>query len=78
MDDTLDKFQFSKIIRGRFKNGQRQFFIEWLDGSKSWEPDTNFDKDLMEDVDREYTKHGKERKIYLWKPIQVFVILFSF
>lgn len=68
VDNTLDKFQFSKIIRGRIRNGQRQFYIEWLDGSRSWEPDANFDEDLLKDVNREYTKEGKKRKVYLWKP----------
>jgi len=53
---TRDKFQFTRTVKGRIKIGQRQFYIEWLDGYRSWEPDTNFDEDLIEDHHREYTR----------------------
>lgn len=56
------KWKFKKFLRGRFRNGRREIYVEWEDGSKSWEPKSCFDDDVLEMIDRKFTKLGTIRK----------------
>lgn len=60
--DPQKKWKFKKFLRGRFRNGRREIYVEWEDGSKSWEPDSCFDDDVLEMIDRKFTKLGTIRK----------------
>lgn len=60
--DPQKKWKFKKFLRGRFRNGRREIYVEWEDGSKSWEPDSCFDDDVLEMIDRKFTQLGAIRK----------------
>lgn len=60
--EEYDPQKFKKFLRGRFRNGRREIYVEWEDGSKSWEPDSSFDDDVLEMIDRKFTKLGTIRK----------------
>lgn len=60
--DPQKKWKFKKFLRGRFRNGRREIYVEWEDGSKSWEPKNCFDDDVLEMIDRKFTKLGTIRK----------------
>lgn len=55
-------YVFKRIIKGRFRNGQREFRIEWETGERTWEPDSVFSDDMLRDINREYTLKGTKRK----------------
>lgn len=60
--DPQKKWKFTKFLRGRFKNGRREIYVEWEDGSKTWEPDQCFDDEVLEMINRKFTKLGTVRK----------------
>lgn len=60
--DPQKKWKFKKFLRGRFKNGRREIYIEWDDGSKTWEPDQCFDGEVLDMINRKFTKLGTIRK----------------
>lgn len=60
--DPQKKWKFKKFLRGRFRNGRREIYVEWEDGSKSLEPKSCFDDDVLEMIDRKFTKLGTIRK----------------
>lgn len=53
---------FKRIIKGRFRNGHREFRIEWETGERTWEPDQVFSDDMLRDINKEYTLRGTKRK----------------
>lgn len=62
--DNRPKFDIRNIKRGKFQNGRRYLRVEWQDGSRSWEPDSSFDPDMLEEINYMYTKMGKRRKTF--------------
>jgi hypothetical protein len=67
-DNANDKlankfFDFDKILKTRKARGKREFYIRWLDGSKSWEPKENLSQRTLEEYYRTHTKTtGRRRK----------------
>lgn len=59
---TDESFIFKRILKGRFRNGQREFRIEWESGERTWEPDTVFSDEMLQDINRQYTVKGDRRK----------------
>ena len=57
-----ETYIFKKILKGRFKNGQREFRIEWESGQRTWEPDSVFSDEMLKDINRQYTLRGTQRK----------------
>lgn len=55
-------YVFKRIIKGRFRNDQREFRIEWETGESTWEPDSVFSDDILRDINKEYTLKGTKRK----------------
>lgn len=55
-------YVFKRIIKGRFRNDQREFRIEWETGESTWEPDSVFSDDMLRDINKEYTLKGTKRK----------------
>lgn len=51
-------YVFNRIRKGRFRNGQREFRIEWETGERTWEPDSVFSDDMLRDINGEYTPKG--------------------
>ena len=51
----------------KFKNNKRLIRVVWEDGSRTWEPDESFDKKILDDINRRFTKHGKRKKTYFVK-----------
>lgn len=49
--DPQKRWKFKKFLRGRFKNGRREIYVEW-------EPDSCFDDDVLEMINRKFTKLG--------------------
>lgn len=58
-------YVFKRIIKGRFRKGQREFRIEWETGERTWEPDSVFSDDMLRDINREYTLKGHFLEHYL-------------
>ena len=65
--DPLKKYTFKEIIEGRRKQGRREMYVKWLDNTNTWEPDTNFDQDMLDYINSRWTKKGKRKKS-LFKP----------
>lgn len=59
---TDESYIFKRILKGRFRNGQREFRIEWESGERTWEPDTVFSDEMLQDINRQYTVKGDRRK----------------
>lgn len=57
-----ETYVFKRIIKGRFRNGQREFRIEWETGERTWEPDSVFSDDMLRDINKEFTLKGAKRK----------------
>ena len=55
---------YKKIHGAKFKGGERLFRVEWMDGTRTWEPDKSFDDDILKELNREYTKSGKKKKTF--------------
>ena len=55
-------WKINKLPVGRFKNGRREIRVEWENGEKTWEPDYVFPPDVLEYVNKRFTKMGKLRK----------------
>ena len=51
----------------KFKNNKRLIRVVWEDGSRTWEPDESFDKKILDDINKRFTKHGKRKKKYFVK-----------
>ena len=41
--------------------------VVWEDGFRTWEPDESFDKKILDDINKRFTKHGKRKKTYFVK-----------
>lgn len=65
-----ETFNFKEIKRGKFRNGQRLLQVEWLDGTRTWEPDASFNPDMLEEINLKYTKKGKRCKTLFRKKKQ--------
>lgn len=53
---------FKIILKGRFRNGQCEFRIEWESGKRTWESDTVFSDEMLQDINRQYTVKGDRQK----------------
>ena len=60
--DPNKKWDFKRLVKGRFRNGRREIRVEWNDNSRTWEPDASFDADMLEKIDRIFTKRGSRKK----------------
>lgn len=60
--DPQKKWKFTKFLRGRFKNGRRKIYVEWEDSSMTCEPDQCFDDEVLEMINRKFTKLDTVRK----------------
>lgn len=60
--DPQKKWKFTKFLRGRFKNGRREIYVELEDCSKTCEPDQYFDDEVFRnDQSQIYqTQHSQE------------------
>ncbi|CAC5367310.1 unnamed protein product [Mytilus coruscus] len=51
--DTVDEdemyFPVDKLLKINKRNGIRHFYVKWLDGSKTWEPEQNLPETVIED-----------------------------
>lgn len=63
-DSEVKFWTFNKLIRGRFRNGHREIYVEWNDKTRSWVRDTDFTPDALNEINRKFTKQGKRRKSY--------------
>ena len=64
-DDTVvESQQYPYDIRKlvKYRHRDQYFYIEWTDGSKTWEPQENVRPDLVEQYFKKYTKKGRLRK----------------
>ena len=61
VQDT-QSYPFNKALRGRLKHGRREIQVEWLDGSRSWISDDNFDENSLQYINSRFTKNGKIRR----------------
>lgn len=41
------------ILKGRFRNGQCEFRIEWESGKRTWKSDTVFSNEMLQDINRQ-------------------------
>lgn len=53
---------FKIILKGRFRNRQCEFRIEWESGKRTWESDTVFSDEMLQDINRQYTVKGDRQK----------------
>lgn len=64
--DTVDEneiyFPVDKLLKINNRNGIRHFYVKWLDGSKTWEPEQNLPETVIEDYFVTHTQKGKVRK----------------
>ncbi|KAK3098824.1 hypothetical protein FSP39_023446 [Pinctada imbricata] len=58
-NDADKKWVFKRFLRGRFKHGKREIRVEWESNERTWEPDESFDDDVLEKINRIFTKRGK-------------------
>lgn len=64
-DDTVvESQQYPYDIRKlvKYRHRDQYFYIEWTDGSKTWEPQENVRPDLVEQYFKKYTKKGRLRR----------------
>lgn len=59
--DPNTKYTLKDLHGCRLRNGHRQTRVEWSDGTRTWEPDASFDPDLLNEINQNYTKHGKKK-----------------
>uniref|UniRef100_K1R8J7 BTB and MATH domain-containing protein 38 n=1 Tax=Magallana gigas TaxID=29159 RepID=K1R8J7_MAGGI len=52
----------SDFVICRFRNGQCEFRIEWESGKRTWESDTVFSDEMLQDINRQYTVKGDRQK----------------
>lgn len=52
----------NNFLAGRFRNGRREIRVEWDDGTKTWEPDHCFDGEVLDEINRKFTKIRTRRK----------------
>ncbi|CAC5402171.1 unnamed protein product [Mytilus coruscus] len=68
--DTVDEdeiyFPVDKLLKINKRNGIRHFYVKWLDGSKTWEPEQNLPETVIEDYFVTHTQQGKVRKRQPW------------
>lgn len=62
LHDSNKKWKLNRLLAGRYKHGRREIRVEWENGSRTWEPDSSFDREMLEEIDKKFTKHGKRRK----------------
>ncbi|CAG2257306.1 unnamed protein product [Mytilus edulis] len=64
--DTIDEneiyFPVDKLLKINNRNGIRHFYVKWLDGSKTWEPEQNLPETVIEDYFVTHTQQGKVRE----------------
>lgn len=56
------QWKLRNFLAGRFRNGRREIRVEWDDGTKTWEPDHCFDGEVLDEINRKFTKIGTRRK----------------
>ena len=61
-DPPQKLWKFKNLLRGRFKRGKREIRVEWENGQRTWEPDAAFPADLLEYINKRFTKTGGLRK----------------
>ena len=60
-DDTQEyPYDIRRLVK--YRNKDQYFYIEWSDGSKTWEPQENVRPDLVAEYFQKYTKKGRVRK----------------
>ena len=60
IDDKV--YPIDRILRVKKRAGKFTFYIKWLDGSKSWEPQENIPDELIKEYFVTHTHTGKIRK----------------
>lgn len=63
------KVVFNKLLRARRRHGRREVYVKWFDGSCNWEPDSSFDKEMLDFINSKFTKKGTRRKSQ-FKPVE--------
>ena len=53
--DPNKKWKLNRLLAGRYKHGRREVRVEWNNGSKTWEPDGSFDKEMLQEIDKKFT-----------------------
>lgn len=62
LHDPNKKWKLNRLLAGRYKHGRREIRVEWENSSRTWEPDSSFDREMLEEIDKKFTKHGKRRR----------------
>lgn len=60
--DPNKQWKLRNFLAGRFRNGRREIRVEWDDGTKTWEPGHCFDGEVLDEINRKFTKIGTIRK----------------
>lgn len=55
-------YPIDKIIKMKVQNGQRQYYVQWSDTTRSWQPEANLSDYALRDYFSHHTKLGKAKR----------------
>ncbi|KAL5009348.1 hypothetical protein ScPMuIL_014929, partial [Solemya velum] len=55
-------YPIDKILKTKIRDGTRQFYVQWTDNSRSWQPQTNLSDYSIREYFSAHTKTGKARR----------------
>lgn len=55
LDSPHQNYFFESLLRGRLRQGRRESYVKWEDGTKTWEPDASFSPKQLAHINAKFT-----------------------